>query len=100
MTDAIAHRGPDSDGYHIDEQTPGFALGFRRLSIIDLQTGDQPIYSENQQIVTVYNGEIYNYRILRDELQTAGHIFKSRTDTEVLVHGYEEWGNSLPDKLR
>lgn len=97
MTDAIAHRGPDGEGYFCDAH---LGLGFRRLAIIDLNTGDQPIYSENRRIVTVYNGEIYNYRLLREELTAAGHIFATQTDTEVLVHGYEEWGVELVHKLR
>lgn len=99
MTQTIAHRGPDSDGFHYDDQA-GLGLGFRRLSIIDLNTGDQPIYSEDCQIVTIFNGEIYNYRALRAELQAAGHVFKTQTDTEVLVHGYEQWGEGLLDRLR
>jgi len=97
MTAAIAHRGPDSDGFHLAEN---IGLGFRRLAIIDLNTGDQPIYSENRRIVTVYNGEIYNYRALRAALQAAGHHFATQTDTEVLVHGYEEWGVGLVERLR
>lgn len=98
MTDAIAHRGPDGEGYHCDEG--GIGLGFRRLAIIDLTTGDQPIYSEDRQIVTIFNGEIYNYKALRAELEATGHQFASHADTEVLVHGYEEWGDGLLHRLR
>lgn len=98
MTDRIAHRGPDSEGFYVDEKC---ALGHRRLSIIDLSaTGNQPIYNENKDIVIVYNGEIYNYVELRDELKKKKHKFYTSTDTEVLVHGYEEWGRNLPKKLR
>lgn len=97
MTDSIAHRGPDGEGYFCQNE---IGLGFRRLAIIDLTTGDQPIFSENRQIVTVFNGEIYNYRLLRAELEAHGHLFSTRTDTEVLVHGYEQWGIDLVHKLR
>ncbi|MFP4323493.1 MAG: asparagine synthase (glutamine-hydrolyzing) [Anaerolineales bacterium] len=99
MTAALVHRGPDSDGYHLDA-AGGPALGFRRLAIIDLHSGDQPMYNEDRTVVTVFNGEIYNYKTLRAELENAGHVFRSRADTEVLVHGYEEWGVALLDRLR
>jgi asparagine synthase (glutamine-hydrolysing) len=99
MTRAIAHRGPDSDGFYYDDAA-GIGLGFRRLAIIDLTTGDQPIFSEDRQTVTVFNGEIYNYQILRRELQAQGHQFSSQTDTEVLVHGYESWGLGLLERLK
>ena len=97
MNDRIKHRGPDGDGYYINGDV---ALGHRRLSIIDLAGGDQPIYNEDENIVTVYNGEIYNYRELKDELSKLGHKFKTKSDTEVLVHGYEEWYTDLPKHLR
>lgn len=97
MADRIKHRGPDGEGYYLDDEV---ALGHRRLSIIDLSTGDQPIYNEDEQMVIVFNGEIYNYIELRDELKKKSHEFKTSSDTEVLIHGYEEWGNSLPKKLR
>lgn len=97
MADRIKHRGPDGEGYYIDEDV---ALGHRRLSIIDLSTGDQPIYNENEQMVIVFNGEIYNYIELRDELKKQNHEFKTSSDTEILIHGYEEWGSDLPKKLR
>ena len=77
------------------------ALGFRRLSIIDLSSvGDQPLYNEDRSMVLVFNGEIYNYRDLREELKAAGHEFVSNTDSETLIHGYEEWGEKLVDRLR
>ena len=102
MADRIIHRGPDSDGYHISGETDdnAIALGFRRLSIIDLEDGSQPMYNEDGTVVIVYNGEVYNFMELRDELISKGHVFKTRCDTEVLVHGYEEWGESLASKLR
>ena len=97
MTDRIAHRGPDGEGFYIDDVC---ALGHRRLAIIDLVTGDQPIYNEDQSIVVVFNGEIYNFQELREELKQSGHFFRTQSDTEVLVHGYEEWGEVLTEKLR
>ena len=89
MTDMIAHRGPDSEGHYIDEHA---ALGHRRLSIIDLGGGQQPIYNEDGSKVITFNGEIYNYQTLREELIAAGHTFTTKSDTEVLLHGYEQWG--------
>ena len=97
MTDRIAHRGPDGEGFFTDELC---GLGHRRLAIIDLHTGDQPIYNEEKDVIVVFNGEIYNFQTLREELKTAGHSFSTQTDTEVLVHGYEEWGTDLTKKLR
>lgn len=97
MTDRIIHRGPDAEGFYVDED---IALGHRRLSIIDLKGGDQPIYNEDKSIVVVFNGEIYNYPELRSELEKEKHKFKTNCDTEVLVHGYEEWGEDLPKRLR
>lgn len=97
MNDRIMHRGPDGEGYYNDGDV---AFGHRRLSIIDLSTGDQPIYNEDSSVVTVYNGEIYNYLELRSELESLGHEFKTKSDTEVLVHGYEEWHTDLPKHLR
>lgn len=88
MLRTIVHRGPDSEGKYLDED---IALGFRRLSIVDLsEHGNQPMFNENRSLVLVYNGEIYNYRELMPELIAAGHRFKSHTDSEVLLHGYEE----------
>ena len=97
MSKRIEHRGPDGEGYYFDED---IALAHRRLSIIDLSTGDQPIYNEDKTIVTIFNGEIYNYQELRDELIKEGHKFKTKSDTEVLVHGYEAWHTDLPKHLR
>ena len=97
MADMIKHRGPDSDGYFCDENV---ALGFRRLSIIDLNNGSQPIYNEDNTKIIVFNGEIYNYEELKTELLKCGHIFKTETDTEVLLHGYEEYREELLPKLR
>lgn len=97
MMDKIAHRGPDSSGMHIDDKA---ALGFRRLSIIDLDKGSQPIYNETGDIAIVFNGEIYNYLSIREELIKAGHIFKTDSDTETLVHAYEQYGEKMTDHLR
>ena len=97
MADLIAHRGPDSEGYYTDET---IALGFRRLSIIDLNNGSQPIYNEDKTKVIVFNGEIYNFKELRAALEEKGHVFSTNTDTEVLVHGYEEYSEGILDKLR
>ena len=97
MMDTIRHRGPDSEGKYIDD---GIALGFRRLSIIDLAQGDQPIANEDGGKVLVFNGEIYNYRQLREKLVAAGHVFKTHSDSEVLLHGYEEYGVKLLNMLR
>ncbi len=92
----IVHRGPDDEGVHVDGR---MGMGMRRLSIIDLAGGHQPIFSEDGQIAVVLNGEIYNFQELRRKLEAGGHRFRSRTDTEVLVHGYEQWGDDLPRKL-
>lgn len=97
MSESITHRGPDSHGEHIDE---GVALGFRRLSIIDLSNGSQPLYNEDGTVVLVFNGEIYNYQPLREELLSYGHSFSTETDSEVLIHGYEQWGKELLGRLR
>lgn len=97
MTDMIAHRGPDSEGHYIDEHA---ALGHRRLSIIDLGGGQQPIYNEDGSKVITFNGEIYNYQTLREELIAAGHTFTTKSDTEVLLHGYEQWGVDLLQRVR
>ena len=98
MMNTIIHRGPDSEGRYVDEDA---ALGFRRLSIIDLSSvGDQPLYNEDRSMVLVFNGEIYNYQELRAELAEAGHVFVSNTDSETLIHGYEQWGERLLERLR
>ncbi|MDR1449737.1 MAG: asparagine synthase (glutamine-hydrolyzing) [Propionibacteriaceae bacterium] len=99
MADQIRHRGPDDESYFIDADA-GCALGFRRLSIIDLEGGRQPMANEDGNLVLVFNGEIYNYRPLREELTAAGHVFSTRSDSEVLLHGYEEWGERMFDRLR
>ena len=97
MADLIAYRGPDGEGYFVDDRV---ALGHRRLSIIDLEGGRQPMFNEDGSLVVVFNGEIYNFQTLREELQAAGHTFATRSDTEVLLHGYEQWGKAMLDKLR
>ncbi len=97
MADTIQHRGPDDEGYYVSGQ---IGLGFRRLSIIDLSSGHQPISNETGEIWIVFNGEIYNYQELRRELLARGHIFKTKTDTEVIVHLYEEYGPACVEKLR
>lgn len=97
MADRIIHRGPDQEDYYVDSQV---ALGFRRLSIIDLEGGSQPILNEDGSKVLVFNGEIYNYQALREELLQKGHQFKTHTDSEVLLHGYEEYGVDLLQRLR
>ena len=98
MTDKITHRGPDSSGVY---QDGGVSMGFRRLSIIDItDAGDQPIYNEDKTLVLTFNGEIYNYQSLREELLALGHQFYTHTDSEVLVHGFEEWGEGLLNRLR
>lgn len=95
-TNTMTHRGPDGSGYYVHDN---IGLGHRRLSIIDLSTGNQPMFNEDKQIVTIYNGEIYNYREIKNELQAKGHIFKTDCDTEVIVHGYEQWGVDCVDKF-
>ena len=97
MTDKIIHRGPDSAGRFADQN---IALGFRRLSIIDLDSGDQPMFNEDKSLVLVFNGEIYNFKDLKEELISAGHIFSNNSDSEVLLHGFEEWGEELVTRLR
>ena len=99
MTGAIAHRGPDDAGFHIE---PEYALhlGFRRLAVIDVAGGYQPMWNEDDSVCVLFNGEIYNQAELRAQLLAAGHVFRSdHSDTEVLVHGYEEWGEDLPARL-
>jgi len=97
MADAIIHRGPDDDGYYVNGQ---IGLGFRRLSIIDLSGGHQPLANEDNSIWIVFNGEIYNYQELRTLLLAKGHVFKTQSDTEVIVHLYEEYGRDCLEKLR
>ena len=97
MTEVITHRGPDDNGFYLDDD---ISMGFRRLSIIDLGTGHQPIYNEDKTLVLTFNGEIYNYKELRGELVAQGHVFSTETDSEVLLHGFEQWGEKLLDRLR
>src|SRR5690606_32616932 len=98
MMDTIVHRGPDSGGVFSDGKA---TFGFRRLSIIDLRDeADQPMYNEDKSCVLIFNGEIYNYQELREDLVEKGHQFQSHTDSEVIIHGYEEYGVNLVEKLR
>lgn len=97
MTDVITHRGPNSEGFF---STENISMGFRRLSIIDLDDGNQPLYNEDKTLVLTFNGEIYNYKELREELIAVGHEFRTDTDSEVLIHGFEEWHENLLDKIR
>lgn len=97
MADLIAHRGPDSSGYYVSSLV---ALGFRRLSFIDVDGGSQPIYNENKDKVIIFNGEIYNYQDIKNDLIKLGHKFSTSSDTEVILHGYEEYGEDILNKLR
>lgn len=97
MTDAISHRGPDDESYYIDDD---IAMGFRRLSIIDLKNGRQPMSNEDDSMVITFNGEIYNFKSIKKDLISKGHIFKTNADTEVILHGYEEYGENILSKLR
>lgn len=97
MSDLITHRGPDSAGYFVDKSV---AMGFRRLSIIDIDGGNQPIYNEKNTLVLTFNGEIYNYEEIKEELLRLGHKFYTKTDSEVILHGFEQWGEKILDKLR
>lgn len=97
MMNTIVHRGPDAAGMYVDRD---IALGFRRLSIIDLEGGNQPMFNEDNTLVLVFNGEIYNYKQLREELQALGHTFASNADSEVVLHGYEQWGYDVVNRLR
>jgi asparagine synthase (glutamine-hydrolysing) len=97
MNDSQAHRGPDGKGLHVE---PGVGLGHRRLSIIDIATGQQPLYNEDGSVVVVFNGEIYNFQELIPELQALGHVFHTRSDTEVIVHAWEAWGERCVDRFR
>src|SRR5690606_5450014 len=96
MADSIVHRGPDDEGYHFAE---GLGLGFRRLSIIDLSGGHQPMSDAEQTVWVVFNGEIYNFKELRNELEGFGHVFRTSSDTEVIVHGYKQWGLDVFNQL-
>ena len=97
MNETQHHRGPDEGGLHVE---PGLGLGHRRLSIIDLSTGQQPLYNEDGSVVVVFNGEIYNYRELIPELTRLGHVFRTRSDTEVIVHAWEQWGEDCVTRFR
>ena len=97
MRDVITHRGPDEAGTHCDE----FAgLVHRRLSIVDLASGQQPLSNEDGSIWIVFNGEIYNHAEIRPELEAAGHVYRTRCDTETIVHAYEQWGDSCVERFR
>lgn len=97
MNQTQQHRGPSEGGVHIER---GVGLGHRRLSIIDLAGGHQPLYNEDGSVVVVFNGEIYNYQMLTQQLIQKGHTFRTHSDTEVLVHAWEEWGSECVDSLR
>ncbi|HXR57825.1 MAG TPA: asparagine synthase (glutamine-hydrolyzing), partial [Burkholderiales bacterium] len=97
MNQTQAHRGPDADGLHLE---PGVGLGHRRLSIIDLATGQQPLFNEDGSVVVVFNGEIYNYQALIPELTALGHVFRTKSDTEVIVHAWEAWGEACVERFR
>ena len=96
MCDAMVHRGPNDAGYYTAERV---ALGMRRLSIIDLATGHQPVHNEDESVWVVFNGEIYNFQSLRESLEQQGHKFYTGTDTEVIVHLYEQYGERCVEKM-
>jgi len=97
MNETVHHRGPDADGLHLE---PGIGLGHRRLSIIDLATGQQPLYNEDGTVCVIFNGEIYNFQSLIPELTRLGHVFRTKSDTEVIVHAWEAWGEACVDRFR
>ncbi|MEO8975113.1 MAG: asparagine synthetase B, partial [Casimicrobiaceae bacterium] len=97
MNASQIHRGPDESGVHVE---PGVGLGHRRLSIIDLSTGQQPLYNEDGSVCVIFNGEIYNYQELIPELTSLGHHFHTRSDTEVIVHAWEAWGERCVERFR
>ncbi|RPH61985.1 MAG: asparagine synthase (glutamine-hydrolyzing), partial [Burkholderiales bacterium] len=97
MNDIQFHRGPDEGSVHVE---PHVGLGHRRLSIIDVATGQQPLFNEDHSVVVVFNGEIYNFQALAAELEAAGHVFRTRSDTEVIVHGWEQWGEACVERFR
>src|SRR5689334_9704063 len=96
MTDAIRHRGPDGDGFFF---APGIGFGHRRLAVIDLVSGDQPMFSRDGNVCIIYNGEIYNFRTLRQELTEKGHHFSTQSDTEVIIAAWKEWGGDCVSHL-
>src|SRR5262249_26437419 len=98
MNDSLVHRGPDSAGFYLEPGRVGLAM--RRLSIIDVSGGDQPVFNEDGTVCIVFNGEIYNFSALRAELESRGHAFKTNGDTETIVHAYEEFGDDCVDHLR
>src|SRR3982751_559887 len=97
MRDVLAHRGPDEAGLHCDAHA---ALAHRRLSIVDLSSGQQPLSNEDGSIWVIFNGEIYNHADIRRELEAHGHVYRTKSDTETLVHAYEQWGEACVDRLR
>ena len=97
MNDSQLHRGPDEGSLHL---APGVGLGHRRLSIIDIATGQQPLFNEDGSVVVVFNGEIYNFQELIPELQALGHVFRTKSDTEVIVHAWESWGEDCVKRFR
>ncbi|MBO7600946.1 MAG: asparagine synthase (glutamine-hydrolyzing), partial [Lachnospiraceae bacterium] len=97
MADSIKHRGPDGEGFFTDDN---IAMGFRRLSLIDLSLGDQPLFNDDRSLVINFNGEIYNYKEIKEDLIKAGHVFSTNSDTEVIIHAYEEYGTDVVNKLR
>ena len=97
MTTALTHRGPDESGYHVDRAA---LLGHRRLSIIDVKTGQQPMYNEDRTVCVVFNGEIYNFQEIRARLIADGHVFRTNSDTETIVHAYEAWGEACVERFR
>src|SRR5688500_15358185 len=97
MADSVTHRGPDASGIYLNGS---IGLAHRRLSIIDLATGDQPLGNEDGSVQVVFNGEIYNFADLRRELESHGHRFRTRSDTEVIVHGFEQWGQDCVSHFR
>ena len=96
MSDALAHRGPDGDGHHFE---PGLGLGHRRLAVIDLVTGAQPMHSPDKTLCLVFNGEIFNFKELRLELEGRGHAFTTQSDTEVILEAWREWGQGCVNHL-
>ena len=97
MNDSQRHRGPDDSGYFVE---PGIGLGHRRLSIIDLSTGHQPLFNEDGSVLVIFNGEIYNFQELIPELVALGHVFRTKSDTEVIVHAWEAWGETCVTRFR
>src|SRR6185295_16162204 len=97
MNETQHHRGPDAGGLHVE---PGVGLGHRRLSIIDVATGQQPLFNEDGSVVVVFNGEIYNFQELIPELVSLGHVFRTKSDTEVIVHAWEAWGERCVERFR